>query len=148
MPKGVYERKNKEPDMSPPDKFEPSKANEAARAAMAAEPVVKTETAEKPSAAAVAEKLFPVALTKNYAPVGHYEIVGYLRAKVEVKNALGKMELIEPEKFIEGEMHPAPYPGTGYPGKIWAGTTIRLPIEEAKKVVAGKIADRADVLAA
>lgn len=125
MPRGVYERNPKEPDMSPPD--------------------VKTETAEKP---AVGEKLFPVALTKNYVPVGHYEIVGYLRAKVERKDAAGRMLLIEPEAFIEGEMHPPPYPGTGFPGKIWAGTTIRLPLEEAKRVVAGKIADRADALAA
>lgn len=119
MPRGVYERKHKEPDMSPPN--------------------ANTETAEK---------LFPVALTKNYAPVGNYEIVGYFRAKVERKDAAGKMITVEPEKFIEGEMHPAPYPGTGYPGKIWAGTHIRLPLEEAKLAVARKLADRADDIAA
>lgn len=113
MPKGVYERKPKEPDMSPPS-----------------------------------EKLFPVVLNKHYAPSGDFEIVGYLRPKVERKDAAGKMIMVEPEKFIEGEMHPAPYPGTGFPGKIWAGTTIKLPLDEAKKAVAKKIADRADDLAA
>lgn len=101
-----------------------------------------------PPEVATKPKLFPVVLTKNYAPAGDYEIVGYLKPKVERKDSAGRMIMIEPEAFIEGEIHPAPYPGTGYPGKIWAGTTIRLPIDEAKMVVAGKIADRADVIAA
>jgi hypothetical protein len=94
------------------------------------------------------EKLFPVVLNKNYAPCGKYEIVGYLKPKVEKKDAAGKMITVEPEKFVEGEMHPAPYPGTGFPNKVWAGTTIKLPVEEAKNAVARKIADRADVIAA
>ena len=119
MPKGVYDRKPKEPDMSPP------------------------ETAEKP-----AEKMFPVVLNKNYAPRGRHEIVGYLKPKVERKDSAGRMITIEPEAFVEGEMHPAPYPGTGFPNKIWAGTTVRLPLEEAKFTVAKKIATRADDLAA
>jgi hypothetical protein len=125
MPKGVYERKPKEiPDM-------------------ASEPV----------------KLFPVVLSKNYVPRGEYEIVGYLREAIERKNALGKMEVIEPEKFIEGEMKPHATPGVGYGehfdkagkktnAKIWAGTTIRLPVEEAKLLVSKKIAERADAIAA
>lgn len=94
------------------------------------------------------EKLFPVVLSKNYAPSGKYEIIGYLRPKVESKDAAGKMIMVQPEKFVEGEMHPPPYPGTGFPGKIWAGTHIKLPLEEAKMVVAKKIADRADVIVA
>lgn len=94
------------------------------------------------------EKLFPVVLSKNYAPRGKFEIVGYLKPKVEKKDAAGKMIVVEAEKFIEGEMHPAPFPGTGFPNKIWAGTTIRLPIDEAKAIVSKKIAERADVIAA
>lgn len=93
-------------------------------------------------------KLFPVLLTKNYMPKAEYEIVGYLKEAVERKNALGKMEIIEPEQFIEGEMKPHQTPGVGYPGKIWAGTTLRLPIEEAKFVISKKIAERADDIAA
>ncbi|MGD9725264.1 MAG: hypothetical protein AB7V39_02490 [Nitrospiraceae bacterium] len=97
---------------------------------------------------AAPEPLFPVVLNKNHAPRGRYEIIGYLRPKVERKDSAGKMIMVEPEKFIEGEMHPAPYPGTGFPDKVWAGTHIKLPIEEAKDLIAKKIADRADVLAA
>mgnify|MGYP003499144082 CR=1 FL=1 len=118
MPRGVYERKPKEPYMV------------------------------SPSNTASEQKLFPVVLSKNYAPVGKYEIVGYLKPKVERKDAAGRMLLVEDEAFIEGEMHPAPYPGTGFPGKIWAGTTIRLPLEEARLAVSRKIAERADVITA
>jgi hypothetical protein len=128
MPKGVYERKPKEPDMSPPE--------------------AKTET-----------KMFPVVLKKNYVPRGAYEIVGYLKEAVERKNAIGKIEIIEPEKFIDGEMKPHATPGVGYGAiekdgkvlvnaKIWAGTTILLPIDEAKVLVSKKIAERADDIAA
>lgn len=122
MPKGIYERKPKGP-------------------------VMANETAAQPSPQP-AEKMFPVVLNKNYAPSGRYEIVGWLKPKVERKDSTGRMLTIEPEKFMEGEMHPAPYPGTGFPNKIWAGTTIRLPLEEAKAIVGKKIATRADDLAA
>ena len=125
MPKGVYERKPKEiPDM-------------------ASEPA----------------KLFPVLLNKNYVPKGEYEIIGYLKEAVKVKNAAGKEEIVEQEKFIEGEMKPHVSPGVGYGAiekdgkvlvnaKIWAGTHIKLPIDEAKHLVSKKIAERADVIAA
>ena len=117
MPKGVYERKPKEPDMSPPE--------------------TKTEA-----------KMFPVLLNKNYVPKGAYEIVGYLKEEVTRKNAAGQMVVIEKEEFIDGAMKPHQTPGVGYDGKIWAGTTIRLPIDEAKHIVAKKIAERADAIAA
>lgn len=120
MPKGVYERKTKEiPNMA----SEPTKA---------AEPV----------------KMFPVLLNKNYAPKGEYEIVGYLKEAVKHKDAGGTWKIVEPEQFVEGEMKPAETPGTGFPGKIWAGTHIRLPLDEAKQVVSRKIAERADAIAA
>lgn len=92
--------------------------------------------------------LFPVLLVKNYAPAGEYEIVGYTKPMVERKDSAGKMIMVEPEKFIAGEMKPAQYPGTGFPNKIWAGTHIKLPVEEAKFVIAKRIAERADVIAA
>lgn len=110
--------------------------------------------AEKPAA-----KLFPVVLTKNYVPMGDYEIVGYLKAAVKRKDAAGTERIIEREEFIEGEMKPHNSPGVGFGeyidekgrktnAKIWAGTTIKLPIEEAKSLVAKKIAERADAIAA
>lgn len=93
-------------------------------------------------------KLFPVLLSKNYVPIGEYEIVGYLKEAVKQKDAAGNWRLIEKEEFIEGTMKPHPSPGVGYPNKIWAGTTVKLPVEEAKNVVALKIAERADAIAA
>lgn len=125
MPKGVYERKTKEiPDM-------------------ASEPT----------------KLFPVVLTKNYVPRAEYEIVGYLKEAIKRKDAAGNWKVVEPEEFIEGVMRPHTSPGVGYGAsvdkdgkktnaKIWAGTHIRLPVDEAKNVVAKKIAERADAIAA
>ena len=116
MPKGVYERKPKEPDMSPPE--------------------------------VVTEKLFPVILSKNYCPRGNYEIIGYLKEEVKQKDSAGVWRILEKEEFVSGEMKPHVSPGVGFPDKIWAGTTIALPFEEAKAVIAKKIAERADDLAA
>lgn len=101
-----------------------------------------------PANTATEQKLVPVILTKNYAPSGKFEIVGYLKEAVKRKDAAGNWKIIEKEEFIEGEMKPHPSPGVGYPGKVWAGTHIRLPVDEAKTVVAKKIAERADVIAA
>lgn len=97
---------------------------------------------------AAPQKLFPVVLSKNYAPSGQYEIVGYLKDAVKRKDAAGNWKIVEPEEFIKGEMKPHPSPGVGYNGKIWAGTHIGLPVEEAKTVIAKKIAERADAIAA
>lgn len=119
MPRGVYERKPK--DQSP----------------------MATETAApQPS------KLFPVLLVKNYKPIGDYEIVGYLKEEVKQKDSAGNWRVVEKEEFIEGEMKPHQSPGVGFPNKIWAGTHIRLPIDEAKTLLAKKIAERADAIAA
>jgi hypothetical protein len=127
MPKGVYERKPKEPDVSPPE----------------------TKT-----------KLFPVVLTKNHVPKGEYEIVGYLKEAIKRKDAAGNWRVIEPEEFIAGQMKPHDSPGVGFGeyidkatgkktnAKIWAGTTIAVPVEEAKFLVSKKIAERADDISA
>jgi hypothetical protein len=131
MPKGVYERQPKEiPDM----------ASET------------TTQAEK-------TKLFPILLTKNYVPMDRYEILGYLKEAVKVKDAAGQWKIIEPETFIEGKMKPHQSPGVGFGemtmkdgskvnAKIWAGTHIKVPLDEAKRAVAKKIAERADEFAA
>lgn len=93
-------------------------------------------------------KMFPVLLIKNYVPRGEYEIVGYLKEAVKRKDAAGNWRIVEREEFIKGEMKPHQSPGVGYAGKIWAGTQIRLPVDEAKNLVAKKIAERADAIAA
>lgn len=93
-------------------------------------------------------KLFPVLLSKNYCPISEYEIVGYTKEAVKRKDAAGNWRVIEPEEFIPGVMKPHPSPGVGFPNKIWAGTQIKLPIDEAKNVIAKHIAERADDIAA
>ena len=130
MPRGTYERKPKEPDMS-----------------------------ISPEAAAAPQKLFPVLLTKNYQPASEYEIVGYLKEAVKRKDAAGNWRVIEPEEFVKGEMKPHASPGVGFGpmemkdgtmlnAKIWAGTQIKLPVDEAKALVSKKLAERADEIAA
>ncbi len=94
------------------------------------------------------QKLFPVLLTKNYAPVGDYEIVGYLKPEIKTKNSAGQWLVVEREEFVRGVMKPHTSPGVGFAGKIWAGTQIKLPVEEDRGLIAKKIAERADDIAA
>lgn len=115
MPKGIYERKPKEPDMSPPD-------------------------APKP------DKLFPVRLLKNYRPEGNHEVVGYHRPEKRQKDTTGKMVVVQEAAFIEGEIAPPPFPGVGFDTKVWADTVLKLPMEEAKRLVRLNLAARADAL--
>jgi hypothetical protein len=96
---------------------------------------------------------------QELCPADTYEIVGYLKEAVKRKDAAGNWKIIEPEEFIEGEMKPHQSPGVGFGAmvmkdgttvnaKIWAGTRIKVPVDEAKYVVAKKIAERADDIAA
>lgn len=128
MPKGVYERKPRESTMS-----------------------------EATSEGAVA--MFPVKLIKNYVPKGDYQVVGYLKPEIKRKDAAGVWRILEKEEFIDGHPAPPPHPGAGYGehqskdgsrvnAKIWAGTHIKLPVEEARRLVKLQIAERADDIAA
>lgn len=110
--------------------------------------VYQRKTQEIPNMASEPTKMFPVVLNRNYVPIAEYEIVGYLKEAVKRKDAAGTWRVIEKEEFIEGVMKPHSSPGVGFPNKIWAGTTIKLPLEEAKNLVAKKIAERADAIAA
>ncbi len=104
-------------------------------------------------------KLFPVLLKKSYCPISDYEIIGYTKEAVKRKDAAGNWRVIEPEEFIAGVMKPHESHGVGFGeyidengrktnAKIWAETKIRLPIDEAKSVIAKNIAERADDIAA
>ena len=105
-------------------------------------------TKEIPNMASEPTKLFPVLLHRNYVPAGEYEIVGYLKEAVKRKDAAGNWRIVEKEEFISGEMKPHQSPGVGYAGKVWAGTKIKLPVAEAKRLVSLKAAERADDIAA
>lgn len=112
-----------------------AKSQEPATTAPSGETVVVEKPKAKPG-------MVEMVLLKNYQPGGEYEIVGYHRKERLVKNAAGEMIVAEPSAFIEGEMHPSPFPGVGYDGKVWAGTKIRLPREEAMRCYEKKIAER------
>jgi hypothetical protein len=118
MPKGVYDRKPKDQPM----------ANETAA------PV-------QPS-----EKLFPVKLLKNYRPAGAYEVVGYHRPEKVQKDTAGKVVVVQEAAFMEGEIAPPPFPGVGFDTKVWADTVLKLPIDEAKRLVGKHLAERADAI--
>jgi len=136
MAKGVYDRTPKENNMA------------------------SDETPQVPAASVEKQKLFPVILLKNYVPMADYQIVGHVKEAVKRKDAAGNWRIVEPEEFVEGEMKPYASPGVGFGAtkaedgtllvnaKIWAGTTIKLPVDEAKRAVALKIAERADDIAA
>jgi hypothetical protein len=117
MPKGVYERKPKEDTMA-------------------------NETAAPPPS----EKMFPVKLLKNYRPAGDYQVVGHHRPEKSVKDAAGRIIVVQEAAFIEGEIAPPPFPGVGFDTKIWADTVLKLPMAEARRLVDKNLAARADAL--
>lgn len=82
-----------------------------------------------------AAKMAVVKLDRHYRPSGAYEIVGYDKPAVEAKNPAGKTIVLEPAAFVKDEPAPAPMAGVGSASlKLWAGTHVRLPVEEAKAV--------------
>jgi hypothetical protein len=96
---------------------------------------------------------------QELCPADTYEIVGYLKEAVKRKDAAGNWRVVEPEEFVQGVMKPHQSPGVGFGAmemkdgktvnaKIWAGTQIKVPVDEAKYVISKKIAERADDIAA
>lgn len=100
-----------------------------------------TITAPAPVAEPAQEKMQAVLLNRNYVPRGKHEIVGWNRPARFSKNAAGELVEVEKAEFVtdqdeHGKVIPAPPPqaGVGTGGKIWKGTVIKLPLEEAKTV--------------
>ena len=96
-------------------------------------------------------KMVPMLLERNYVPLtDNYEIVGYNREPKTVKSAAGVMVVIDPGGFIQdidedtGKFMGMPpvLAGTGFANKLIAGTVVKLPVEEAKRVLAKKIGSR------
>ena len=148
MAKGVYDRTPKENNMASNE----TPQTPAASIEKQNDPDTTVKRTDK-------QKLFPVILLKNYVPMDEYEIVGHLKEAIKRKDAAGNWRVVEPEAFVDGLMKPHDSPGVGYGAmqmkdgsmvnaKIWAGTTIKLPVDEAKRAVALKIAERADDIAA
>ena len=90
-------------------------------------------------------KMVSVRLLKHYRPAElpdpqnkgkflppNFEVVGHWTDEVTRKMPDGKMRVITPSEFVSDEIKPAPQPGVGGVGKIWAGTIIRVTTDEAK----------------
>ena len=94
-------------------------------------------------------KMVTMTLLRNYMPGSDYEVLGYNKEPVQRKNPAGKMVVIEPGGFIAetdeqtGKIMPmpSPTPGTGTPGKLWAGTVLRIGTDEAKAMRKAGIAE-------
>lgn len=88
-------------------------------------------------------KMVPVMLERHYRPKGEHEVLGYLQPEIKRKRPDGTFEIVQREEFIAdanpetgviGSM-PPPLAGVGtFSGKLWAGTKVRLPVDEAKFV--------------
>lgn len=97
-----------------------------------------TQVAPTPAA----EPLVAVTLLNHYVPMGSHEIVGYHQQRIVAKDAGGREIVKQEAAFIPGAMHPPPHPGVGYPNKIWARTVVKLPREEARRLLELKKAER------
>jgi hypothetical protein len=95
-------------------------------------------------AAVPAPKMVTVKLERNYVPLGELDaegkptgvpnhvVTGYWQDEIKRKNPMGQEVIIQPLAFIENQPKPPPQPGVGQADKLWAGTVVKLPVEEAK----------------
>ena len=97
-------------------------------------------TTPAPAPVEPAVKAVRMELLRNYVPINLLSIIGWNKPAVTKKNAAGQMVEVEPAAFVEGPK-PAPYPGAGFPNKVWAGTIIEVPEGEARDMRAKKIAE-------
>lgn len=101
-------------------------------------------------------KMVTVKLLRNYRPMERldpsdarkknrlppeFEVVGYWKPAVIVRNKLGKEEILTPAEFIQGENAPPPQAGVGFADKLWAGTVVRFLTDEAKYIRANGIGE-------
>lgn len=88
-----------------------------------------------------AAKMRVMELKRNYRPIGEYEVVGYWQEEIKKKGPDGKEFIARPKAFIPNERAPSPMPGVDNPNKLWAGTVIRINVDEAKRMRSLDIAD-------
>lgn len=84
-------------------------------------------------------KLARVKLDRNYVPINPYTVVGHLRPEIKRKDPAGNLVVTQTEEFIPGVEMPPKIAGTGFVGKLWAGTVIEIAEAEAKNIVRQKI---------
>ena len=82
-----------------------------------------------------------IKLLRNYRPNDHYEVLGYWQDEKTRKDSIGQIHVIQANEFISRpradddpriEPKPPAVAGTGFVNKLWAGTVIRVPKDEAK----------------
>lgn len=101
-----------------------------------------TAAAEVATPAPEPVKMVAMKLERHYRPIDKYEVVGYLKKEVTKKFPDGQIKVIEPAEFIPDEKAPPPFPGVINEHKVWAGTTIRVPEDEARNMRKLGIAER------
>lgn len=90
-----------------------------------------------------------IRLLRNYRPMGDFDVLGYHKDPVLRKRPDGKMVTIEPGGFVTetdpetGKIMSAPSvrPGTGFADRVNAGTVIRVPSDEARRMREHKIGE-------
>ena len=92
---------------------------------------------EKPRPA----KLVKMTLTRHYRPAGEFEVVGHNLPEIMRKGADGRMHVIQQAAFVPDAPMPPKTPGVGIPGKLWAGTILKLPEAEARTLRKNGIAE-------
>lgn len=87
-------------------------------------------------------KMIAMKLDRNYHPAGSFEVVGHTKPEIIRKNSAGVETIVSKEEWVPGEPMPATIAGTGFKDKFWAGTVLRLPVDEAKTVEKARIGVR------
>ncbi len=85
-------------------------------------------------------KMVRMKLVKNYRPAEEFEVLGYDKPAVIVKDAGGRPVELSKAAFVEGEAKPPAQAGTGFIDKLWAGTVGNFTTDEAKRMRANGIA--------
>jgi hypothetical protein len=94
------------------------------------------------AAPALSPKMVAMVLLRNYRPAGVFEVVGHMQPAIIRKDAAGREFEAQKAQFIAGEGMPSPQAGVGTSGKIWAGTIVRVPQDEARIMRTNGIAER------
>jgi hypothetical protein len=131
-------------------------STDALNATAPATPAIPAAILADPPTEAPKAKMVTVKLLRNYRPMERldpsdpkkksrlppeFEVVGYWKPAVIVRNNLGKEETLTPAEFIQGENAPPPQAGVGFADKLWAGTVVRFLTDEAKYIRANGIGE-------
>ena len=86
-----------------------------------------------------AQQMVAMKLDRNYRPSGEFKIVGHTRPEIKRKDPSGKEVVVQTEEWVAGEPMPSAIPGAGFANKIWAGTVLSLPRDEALAIQKNRI---------